>query len=225
MITITAFKWVPRFAQGQVRDFRVRWMLEELGLPYQVRLVDAPTMASPGYRAQQPFGQVPVLTDDDGTKVFETGAILLHLAQKHGKLIPADPAARVKTLSWLFAALNSVEPFVMQLILLDIFQKDEEVKRRARPGAVEWVEKRFGEVQTALGARDYLAGEFSIADMMMAGVVNILKHTDIPGKFPALDAYRARCLSRSAYQRALAAQIKDFEGHSAADMKWPQPVK
>jgi glutathione S-transferase len=219
MITITAFKWVPPFAQGQVRDYRVRWMLEEVGLPYRARLLDAQDQKSADYRAMHPFGQVPIL-EDDGAVLFETGAILLHLAERTGKLIPSDPRRRAETLCWLIAALNSVEPFVMNVAEMDFFEKDEEVKKRRRPGTVAMAKKRLGEVETALGDRDYLAGEFSIADMMMAGVVRILHYTDIVSGLPRLAAHQERCLSRPAFQRAVAAQKKDFEGHSAADMKW-----
>jgi glutathione S-transferase len=220
MITITAFKWVPPFAQGQVRDYRVRWMLEEIGLPYRVRLLDAQDQKSSDYRAMQPFGQVPILEEEDNTAVFETGAILLHLAERSGKLLPSDPRRRAETMSWLIAALNSVEPFVMNVAEVDFFEKDEEVKKRRRPGVVAMAKKRLGEVQTALGGRDYLAGGFSIADMTMAGVVRILHYTDIMDDLPRLAAYQERCLSRPAFQRAVAAQKKDFEGHSAVDMKW-----
>jgi glutathione S-transferase len=218
MITITALKWVPPFAQGQVRDFRVRWMLEEIELPYRVRLLDAEDQKGAAYRAMQPFGQVPVM-EEDGAVIFETGAILLHLAERTGKLLPSDPRQRAQALSWLIAALNSVEPFIMNLVEMDVFEKDGEIKARRRPGVVATARRRLGEVEAALGDRDYLAGDFSIADMLMAGIVRMVPR-DILADFPKLTGYRERCLSRPAFKRAVAAQKKDFEGHSAADMKW-----
>ena len=219
MITVTAFKWVPPFAQGQVRDYRVRWVLEEAGLPYATRLIDADVQKSPEYRAQQPFGQVPII-DDDGIVLFETGAILLHVAEKTGTLLPGDRQQRATALSWLFGALNSLEPFLMNLAEVDYFMKDEAQKALRRPGVIEAIRDRLGKAEAWLGDRQYLAGEFSIADMMLAGVLRIADEPVLLADCPKLSAYQARCLARPAFERAVAAQLRDFEGHGPADMKW-----
>ena len=137
MITITAFKWVPPFAQGQVRDHRVRWVLNEVGWPYEVRLLDAEDQQSARYRSEQPFGQVPILAEDGRPTLFETGAIVLDVATRAGKLLPASADQRSLMLSWYFAALNSVEPFLMNLALVDFFTKDEEEKAKRRPWALQ----------------------------------------------------------------------------------------
>src|SRR5687767_3016744 len=120
MIEISAFRWVPPFAQGLVRDLRVRWALEEAGLPYEARLIGFDDQASPDYRRLQPFGQVPYYRDD-ALELFETGAIVLHVAERSGTLLPADPAGRARAIAWMFAALNSIEPFVMNLAAIDLF--------------------------------------------------------------------------------------------------------
>lgn len=212
MITISAFRWVPPFAQGNVRDLRVRWVLEETGLPYEVRLIDADDQRSPGYRREQPFGQVPVL-QQDGLALFETGAILLHVAELTGQLLPADPADRKRAICWLFAALSSVEPFLMNLAEVDFFTEDEELRARRRPTVVEAAEQRLGQLQAALGARDHLVGSFSIADLLMSSVLRIVGHTDMLDGFPRLAAFKARCEARPAFGRALRAQCADFEGN------------
>ena len=124
MITISAFKWVPEFAQGQVRDLRVRWALEEAGLPYRTRLLEQGDQDKPDYRALQPFGQVPIL-DEDGQVIFESGAIVLHVGERSEALLPKDPGARARAVQWLIAALNSIEPFVMNIALIDLLYRKE----------------------------------------------------------------------------------------------------
>ena len=211
MFTITAFAWVPDFAKGQVRDLRVRWMLEEVGLPYRVRLIDRDIQNSPAYRAEQPFGQVPTLSQEGRPTLFETGAILLELAERTGKLLPRERDDLVLAKSWLFASLNSVEPCIMNLADVDFFTKDKELRAKRRPTVVSSVELRLKQLQAALGTRDYLVGhDFTIADLMMATVLRSLDHTDILGMFPALSAYKARCTERPAFKAALAGQCGDF---------------
>lgn len=220
MITITAFKWVPPFAQGQVRDLRVRWALEELGLPYQVERLGFSESKKPPHRARQPFGQVPTL-EEDGESLFESGAILLHLAGKGPGLLPADPAARRRAITWLFAALNTIEPPLADLAEVDFFIEDETLKALRRPAVLEQVRLRLGELQDALGGRDWLAGEFSVADLMMSTVLRIAGHTDVLAEFPALTAFKARCEARPAFQTALAGQLADFDAEPPA--WWAKP--
>jgi glutathione S-transferase len=210
MITISAFKWVPDFARGQVRDLRVRWALEEAGLPYQTRLLEQGDQDQPDYRALQPFGQVPIF-EEDGFVLFETGAIVLHIGERSETLLPKEAAARARATQWLVAALNSIEPFVMNVASIDIFHKDEQWAKLRRPGAVEFVQKRLSSLSRSLGNKPYLDGDrFTAGDLMMTTVLRILKHTDIVTSDARLAAYVERCTSRSAYQRAFDAQVGDF---------------
>lgn len=210
MMTVSAFKWVPPFAQGLVRDLRVRWALEEVGLPYQVKLIDNKVQASPEYRQHQPFGQVPVL-EDEGLVLFESGAIVLHIANKSEALLPADAAGRARAVTWLFAALNSIEIMTQQLAEVDLFHAQEEWAKLRRPGIVEGLKKRLGELAASLGEREYLEYRFTAGDLMMVTVLRILRHTDLLDGFPTLKAYKERCEARPAFQRALAAQMEPFQ--------------
>lgn len=210
MITISAFRWVPEFARGQVRDLRVRWALEEAGLPYQVRLLEQGDQDKAEYRSMQPFGQVPIL-EEDGLVLFESGAIVLHVGARSESLLPHDPAARARATQWLIAALNSIEPFVMNVALIDLFYKDEEWAKLRRPGAVAFVQRRLGALAKSLGDKPFLDGErFTAGDLMMSTVLRILHHTDIVSGDARLAAYVARCTARPAFARALAAQMGDF---------------
>ncbi|ABF88395.1 glutathione S-transferase domain protein [Myxococcus xanthus DK 1622] len=210
MMTVSAFKWVPPFAQGLVRDLRVRWALEEAGLPYQVKLIDNTVQASPDYRKLQPFGQVPVL-EEDGLVLFESGAIVLHIANKCEALLPADSAGRARAVTWLFAALNSIEIVIQPLAEVDLFFAQEEWAKLRRPGVVESLKERLGELAAHLGEREYLEDCFTAGDLMMATVLRILRHTDVLDGFPTLKAYKERCEARPAFQRALAAQMAPFQ--------------
>jgi len=211
MITISAFHWVPDFAKGQVRDLRVRWALEEAGLPYETRLLEQGDQDKPDYRALQPFGQVPIF-DEDGFVLFETGAIVLHIGERSEALLPKDPHARARATQWLIAALNSIEPFMMNVALIDLFYANEEWAKLRRPGAVEFLEKRLGALSRSLGDKPYLDGDrFTAGDLMMTTVMRILKHTDIVTSDRRLAAYIERCTARPAFQRAFDAQIGDFE--------------
>jgi glutathione S-transferase len=211
MITISAFRWVPDFAQGQVRDLRARWALEEAGLPYRTRLLDPGDQDKPEYRALQPFGQVPIL-QEDGFALFETGAIVLHIGARSETLLPKDEGARARATQWLIAALNSIEPFVMEVARIDIFYREQEWAKLRRPGAVEFVKKRLAGLAEALGEGPYLDGDrFTAGDLMMATVLRILKHTDIVASDKRLAAYVERCTARPAFRRAYDAQMADFK--------------
>jgi glutathione S-transferase len=210
MITISAFRRVPEFAQGQVRDLRVRWALEEAGMPYRTRLLQMGDQDKPDYRALQPFGQVPIL-DEDGFVLFETGAIVLHIGERCEALLPKDPAARSRATQWLIAALNSIEPFVMNVVLIDSFYKNEERAKLRRPGAVEFLKKRLSALSKTLGDKSFLDGNrFTAGDLMMSTVLRILNNTDIANSDPRLAAYVERCTARPAFRRALDAQLGDF---------------
>jgi glutathione S-transferase len=216
MIRVTAFAWVPPFAAGLVRDLRIRWALEEAGLPYEERLIQQGEQDRPDYRAIQPFGQVPVI-DEDGLTLFESGAILLHIGDRSDTLLPRDPAARAGAIQWVFAALNSIEPHVQNLTLIDLFYADEEWAKQRRPGALQFLEKRLDALAGRLGDSDYLDSDrFTAGDLMMTTVLRILRHTDLVEKRPALHAYQLRCEARPAFQKALADQIAPFERNAPA---------
>ncbi len=210
MITISAFHWVPDFARGQVRDLRVRWALEEAGLPYRTRLLEQGDQDKDEYRALQPFGQVPIY-EEDGLTLFETGAIVLHVGERCPALLPHDKAARARAAQWLVAALNSIEPFVMNVALIDSFYQNEEWAKLRRPGAVAFLERRLAALSKALGDKPYLDGEhFTAGDLMMSAVLRILHRSDLVTRDARLAAYLERCIGRPAFKRALDAQIGDF---------------
>ena len=210
MITVTAFKSVPPFAQGLVRDLRVRWAMEEAGLPYDVRLIGPEDQASPAYRARQPFGQVPVI-EEDGLTLFESGAIVLHIAEKSPALLPTDPNQRARAIAWMFSALNSIEPWIQNLVVLDAFYAGEEWSKLRKPAQEEMTRKRLADLSVRLGDRDYLEGRFTAGDLLMATVLRNLRHTDIITADPRLGPYLARCEARPAFKKALAAQMAVFE--------------
>jgi glutathione S-transferase len=211
-IELVAFDWVPDFARGFVRDLRPRWACEETGLPYRSRLISAVERPADHY-ADQPWGQVPVLRDG-GVTLFESGAILLHLGEKDERLLPREPQARASAISWLFAAFNSVEPFVFELSNVDLFSKDEPWAPLRRPSLVEMLGGRLDRMSDALGEREYLAGRFSVADIAMATVLRELGETDLVSSRPMLQSYLDRCLARPAFGRALQAQLADFKPDS-----------
>ena len=209
MIRISAFRWVPPFAQGLVRDLRVRWALEEAGLAYDERLIGFNDLATADYRALQPFGQVPCY-EEDGLTLFESGAIVLHIAERRDALMPSEPAARARVRTWVFAALNTLEPHIQQLGEIDMSHAGEAWAAERRPAVVAMIERRLGELATALDGRDYLEDRFTAADLMMTTVLRIPRHTDLVAKLPALEAYRLRCEARPAFARALSAQLAPF---------------
>jgi glutathione S-transferase len=209
MITISAFKNVPEFAHGQVRDLRARWALEEAGLPYNTRLLEQGDQDKPDYRMLQPFGQVPIF-DEDGFVLFESGAIVLHIGERSQALLPKDVGARARATQWLIAALNSIEPFVMNVALIDLFYANEEWAKLRRPGAVAFVQRRLSALSRSLGDKPYLDGDnFTAGDLMMTTVLRILHRTDIVTSDERLAAYINRCTARPAFKCALDAQIGD----------------
>jgi glutathione S-transferase len=211
MITISAFDRVPDFAKGQVRDLRVRWALEEAGLPYRTRLLTQGDQDKADYRALQPFGQVPIF-EEDGFSLFESGAIVLHIGERSETLLPADRHARAKAVQWVVAALSSIEPGVMNLALIDLFYGDQEWAQLRRPGAVEFVERRLGGLSRSLGDKPWLDGDrFTAGDLMMSSVLRALTITRYEMNDARLNAYIERCIARPAFQRAYDAQLADFE--------------
>jgi glutathione S-transferase len=214
-IRLTTFKWVPNFAQGLVRDLRVRWALEEAGLPYEEKLLNVGEQNTPAHRALQPFGQVPVF-EEDGLTLFETGAIVMHIGQRCPTLLPTDPAKRARATTWMFAAMNSVEPAVQNLASIDLFFANEEWAKLRRSGAEKHAQSRLEGVAKSLDGREYLEGEFTAGDLLMVTVLRILRHTDLVKNMPALAAYQARCEARPAFQRALSAQLAPFEKYAPA---------
>jgi glutathione S-transferase len=211
MITVSAFKWVPEFAQGQVRDLRARWALEEAGLPYRTRLLGQGDQDKPEYRALQPFGQVPIL-EEDGQVLFESGAIVLHVGERSETLLPKEPQARARATQWLISALNSIEPFIMEIARIDIFYADQQWAKLRRSGAVEFAQRRLAALSKSLGDKHYLDGNrFTAGDLMMTTVLRILKHTDIVTSDKKLAAYIERCTARPAFRRAFDSQIADFK--------------
>jgi glutathione S-transferase len=221
MITVTAFKWVPPFAAGQVRDHRVRWILNEIGWDYEIDLIDPTVQVSDAYLAEQPFGQVPVLRETGRPALFESGAIVLDLAERSGKLWPADRDARALVRSWVIAALNSVEPYLSNVAEVDFFTDDETLKALRRPRGVTAATRRLGKLSAALGDRIYLVGGlFTAADLMLASVLRVAVHADLLAGYPNLSAYRERCLKRPSFRKAVADQGRDIAAHGPEDMGW-----
>ena len=211
MITLTTYEWVPDFAVPMMRAFRVRWALEEAGLPYKVRTVAlGPEQRSPEHLARQPFGQAPAI-EEDGLVLFESGAIALYVAEKTERLLPRDRIARERATAWVFAALNSVEIWIQQLASLDFFHAKEEWTKEFRPGIEKLVHDRLDLLEKALGGKDYLEGTFTVGDLMMTDVLRILDHTTIVEAYPQLSAYKQRCHARPAFQRAMQAQMAGFK--------------
>lgn len=215
-IEISAFAWVPPFAKGLVRDLRVRWALEEAGLAYRERLLDATTERPKDYFREQPFGQVPIYNEGD-VHLFETGAIILHIAERSEVLMPLDPVGRTRTMSWVVAALSSIEPRVVELVNIDLFNADADWARTRRPAAEQNVRERLGRLSSWLGEQDHLEARFTAGDLMMTTMLRLLRHTHLVGEYPNLARYQARCEARPAFQRALGAQLAAFEKHEPAE--------
>ncbi|MDE8651967.1 glutathione S-transferase family protein [Novosphingobium album (ex Liu et al. 2023)] len=211
-IEITAFDWVPPFAQGFVRDLRPRWACEELGLAYRERLISA-VQRPEWYFGDQPWGQVPHLRDGD-IAIFESGATLIHLGEKGARLLPSSGQGRASVLSWLLAALNSIEPSVFELSNVDIFSRKEEWAALRRPSLIAMLGQRLDRLAAALGQGDWLAGSFSIADIAMATVLREAAKGGLLDERPTLAAYLERCTARPAFQTALAAQLAPFATHA-----------
>jgi glutathione S-transferase len=214
-ITLTAFRWVPPFAQGYVRDLRIRWALEEAGLPYDVTLIDPKIQASEGYRQWQPFGQVPAYRDDK-VEMFESGAIVLHIAEQSEALAPRDPAGRARVTTWVLAALNSIEPHAQNLVSLDAFHAGEAWIEERRPQAQAMIDSRLAALAEWLGDKDYLEGRFTAGDILMTTVLRELVDCGTLARFPTLDAYRRRNEARPAFARAMEGQMSTFRENAPA---------
>jgi glutathione S-transferase len=206
-IEITAFGWVPEFAQGVVRDLRVRWALEEAGLDYRVRLLGQERPLE--YLKEQPFDQVPCFNDGK-VRIFESGAIIQYIGEESEALLPADPQGKYRAIQWTYAALNSVEPAIINLLLIDIFFVGEEWAKLRRPGAQDFANLKLKRVSEWLGDKDWLEDRFTIGDLLMITVLRFLRHTDLVSQFPNLAAYVKRGEARPAFQRALADQLAAY---------------
>jgi glutathione S-transferase len=213
-IQVSVFPQVPAFAHGLVRDLRVRWALEEAGIPYSAWQVGSEERKSASYRRMQPFGQVPAYVED-GFELFESGAIVLHVAERSEALMPTDRNSRTRIIAWMFAALNTVEPPIQNLFALDTSHAAEEWAKARRPALVEEVKVRLTSLASWLEGRNYLVDHFSAADVVMTTVLRFLRHTDLLAQVPIIEAYRQRCESRSAFQKALAAQLAVFEQNAS----------
>ena len=213
MITVTTFSWVPDFARGLVRDMRVRWAFEEAGVPYDVRLLSFAEMKEPDHLARHPFGQIPTY-EEDGLALFESGAIVLHVAERHGGLLPEEPRARARAINWLFAALNTVEPVIVEREAAGYAERDKDWYAARLPLLDARVDVRLGQLSRRLGQAEWLDGDFSAGDLMMVTVLRRLEGSDLLARYPALAAYVARGEVRPAYQRAFAAQLAVFERSS-----------
>jgi glutathione S-transferase len=208
-IQISAFRWVPPMAQGYVKDLRVRWALEEAGLAYEEMLIDGPSQAGPDYRGWQPFGQVPAYRDET-VELFESGAIVLHIAARSPALAPQDEAGRARVGAWVLAALNSIEPPMNNYIHRPPDPADA-AWTQARAAALDAaLDTRLTALAAALGECDYLEGRFTAGDLMMTTVIRELVDSGVLARHPTLDALRARCEARPAFARAMAAHLRPF---------------
>jgi glutathione S-transferase len=214
-IQIYAFRWVPPSVQGLVRDLRVRWALEEAGLPYEEQLVNFGEQSSESHRTLQPFGQIPVYKEGELT-LFESGAIVLQIAERSSALMPADPAARARVRQWIFSALNTIEPHVQQLVGNDLFRASDDWKNVSRPPVEQMVNKRLHELSARLNGHSFLEGEFTAADLMMSQVLRLLRHTSLVSEVPVLASYSLRCEARPAFKKALADQMRTFAANAPA---------
>jgi glutathione S-transferase len=215
-IEVTAYKWVPDLARGFVKDMRVRWALEEIGLPYRERLVggagggDADKSAE--HFADQPFGQVPVLKED-GLTLFESGAILIHIGEKDERLLPQDPAARKRAIGWMIAALNSVEPFAQTLFLMGHVAQDKEWQSEAKAAVRPFAQMRLAQLSDVLGEHEWLEDRFTIGDLVMIDVLRAVSEYELVTAHPNLAAYVDRGTSRPAFRTAMAAQLAAFDAN------------
>ena len=210
-IEITAFRWVPEFAQGVVRDLRARWALEEAGLDYRVRLLGQERPAE--YLKEQPFDQVPILNDGE-VRLFESGAIVQYIGEKSETLLPRDSTGKYRAIGWTYAALNSVEPALMNVVLIDVFYAGEEWAKLRREGARDFARLKLKRISDWLGDKQWLEGDrFTIGDLMMVTTLRFLRHSDLVAQFPNLDAFVKRGEARPAFQRALQDQLATFREH------------
>ena len=208
-ITITAFEASPDRGQGLARDTRVRWALEEVGQPYEVRLVSFKQMKEPAHLALHPFGQIPTYEEGD-LALFETGSILFHIAQRHPGLLPDDANARARAITWMFAALSTVEPPILELANARLIERDKPWNKERLPMVIDRVRDRLKQLSARLGNADWLDGAFSAGDLMMVHVLQRLKPSGILGEYANLADYVARAEARPAFKRAFEAQLAVF---------------
>ena len=214
--TITAFETSPDRGQGLARDMRVRWALEEVGQPYEVRLVSFSAMKEPAHRALHPFGQIPTYEEGD-LVLFESAAIVFHIAQRHAGLLPDDANARARALMWMFAALNTVEPPILELVVAKFLVGDKPWSAQRLPIIADRIRNRLRDLATRLGDADWLDGAFSAGDLMMVNVLLRLRASGLLDEYPTLAAYVARGEARPAFKRAFAAQLAVFTGQAPID--------
>lgn len=212
---ITAFEASPDRGRGLARDMRVRWALEEVGAPYEARLVSFKAMKEPAHKAIQPFGQIPTYEEGE-LALFETGAIVLHIAERHAGLLPEDADARARAIAWMFAAINTVEAPIVERSNAVLTEKDKPWHAERLPMLDARVDVRLGDLSRRLGEADWLDGAFSAADVMMVTVLRRLEGSGLLERYPNLTAYIARGEARPAYQRAFADQYAVFEESQAA---------
>ena len=213
--TITAFKDSPDQGEGQARDMRVRWALEEVGQPYDVRLLTFEELKAPPHRAIHPFGKIPTYEEGDLT-LFESGAILLHIAEHHPGLLPKDPDARMRAIMWVFAALNTLEPPIVERESFEVMEKEQDWYEERLPILEDRIRDRLGELAAFLGGADWLEGEFNLGDMMMVMVLRRMNGWGLLEEFPTLADYVARGEARPAFKRAFDAQRAVFEESQAS---------
>jgi glutathione S-transferase len=209
--TITAFEQSPDRGKGLARDMRVRWALEEVGQPYEVRLVSFAAMKEPAHRGLQPFGQIPTYEEGD-LVLFESGSIVFHIAERHAGLLPDDANARARAITWMFAALNTIEPPILDLQTAKFMEGDKSWSQERLPLIRDRIRDRLGKLSARLGDSDWLDGAFSAGDLMMVAVLLRLKPSGMLGEIPNLSAYAARGEARPAYKRAFDAQLAVFTG-------------
>jgi len=210
-IEITAFRWVPEFAQGVVRDLRARWALEEAGLDYKVQLLDQ--QRPPEYLKEQPFDQVPILRHGD-LQIFESGAIVQYIGDKSEALLPRETRERFRAIQWTYAALNSVEPAILNLLLIDVFFTGEEWAKLRRPGAEDFARLKLKRLSEWLGNKTWLEGDrFTIGDLVMTTTLRFLRHCGLVAEFPNLTEFLKRAEARPAFQQALSDQLATFREH------------
>ncbi|MFC5580080.1 glutathione S-transferase family protein [Rhodanobacter terrae] len=209
--TITAFERSPDRGKGLARDMRVRWALEEAGQPYEVRLVSFSAMKEPAHRALHPFGQIPTY-EEGNLALFESGAIVLHIAEHHAGLLPDEANARARAIAWMFAAVNTVEPPILELQTAKLLEGDKPWTEQRLPLVLDRIRHRLGELSVRLGDADWLDGAFSVGDLMMIGVLLRLRASGLLDEYPNLAAYVARGEARPAYKRAFASQWAVFAG-------------
>ena len=209
-VEITTYRWVHPMARGFVKDVRVRWALEEIGLPYRIRLVGgAGDEKSPEHLADQPFGQVPVYKEA-GLTLFESGAILIHLGERDGRLLPRDPVQRARAIGWTLAALNSVEPMTQMLFVVGFASEGKAWKDEGKAAARPFAEVRLHQLSRALGESEWLEESFTIGDLLMIDVLRAVSEPELVAAHSNLVAYVERGMARPAFQRAIAAHLADL---------------